>query len=139
MIKYLLETSTCSYLMANHTRVKDRLTSAQVTDYPFTCPIVRGEILFGIELLPIGRRRQSLENQANNLFSGLICDPIPESAGDFYAKIKRAAQELGTPLDECDLWIAATTLALDAILIISDNDFHRVQGLFGLQLEDWTP
>ena len=57
-----------SYLMANHTRVKDRLTSAQVTDYPFTCPIVRGEILFGIELLPIGRRRQSLENQANNLF-----------------------------------------------------------------------
>ena len=53
MIKYLLETSTCSYLMANHTRVKDRLASAQATDYPFTCPIVRGEILFGIELLPV--------------------------------------------------------------------------------------
>ena len=80
MTKYLLETSTCSYLMANHTRVKDCLTSAPVTDYPFTCPIVRGEILFGIELLPVGRRRQSLENQANNLFSGLICDPIPERA-----------------------------------------------------------
>ena len=123
--------------MANHTRVKDRLTSVQVTDYPFTCPIVRGEILFGIELLPVGRRRQSLENQANNLFSGLICDPIPESTGDFYAKIK-PAQELGTPLDECDLWIAATALALDAVLITSDSDFHRVQGLLGLQLEDWT-
>ena len=138
MTKYLLETSTCSYLMANHTRVKDCLASAQVTDYPFTCPIVRGEILFGIELLPAGRRRQSLENQANNLFSGLICDPIPETAGDFYAKIKRAAQELGTPLDECDLWIVATALALDAILITSDSDFHRVQGLFGFELEDWT-
>ena len=138
MTKYLLETSTCSYLMANHTRVKDRLTSAQVSDYPFTCPIVCGEILFGVELLPAGRRRQSLESQANNLFSGLICDPIPENAGDFYAKIKRTAQELGTPLDECDLWIAATTLALDAILITSDSDFHRVQGLSGLQLEDWT-
>ena len=138
MTKYLLETSTCSYLMANHTQVKDRLTSAQVTDYPFTCPIVRGEILFGVELLPVGRRRQFLESQANNLFSGLICDPIPESAGDFYSKIKRAAQELGTPLDECDLWIAATALALDAVLITSDSDFHRVQGLFGLQLEDWT-
>ena len=138
MTKYLLETSTCSYLMANHTRVKDQLISAQSTDYPFTCPIVRGEILFGVELLPVGRRRQSLESQANNLFSGLICDPIPESAGDFYSKIKRAAQELGTPLDECDLWIAATALALDAVLITSDSDFHRVQGLFGLQLEDWT-
>ena len=138
MTKYLLETSTCSYLMVNHTRVKDRLTSAQVTGYPFTCPMVRGEILFGVELLPVGRRRQSLESQANNLFSGLICDPIPESAGDFYAKIKRASQELGTPLDECDLWIAATALALDAVLITSDSDFHRVRGLFGLQLEDWT-
>ena len=138
MTKYLLETSTCSYLMANHTRIRDRLTSAQSTDYPFTCPIVRGEILFGVELLPVGRRRQSLESQANNLFSGLVCDPIPESAGDFYAKIKRAAQEHGTPLDECDLWIAATALALDAVLITSDSDFHRVQGLFGLQLEDWT-
>ena len=124
--------------MANHTRVKDCLTSAQITDYPFTCPIVRGEILFGIELLPAGRRRQSLEDQANNLFSGLICDPIPERAGDFYAKIKRAAQELGTPLDECDLWIVATSLALDAILITSDSDFQRVQGLFGFHLEDWT-
>ena len=138
MIKYLLETSTCSYLMANHTRVKDRLASAQATDYPFTCPIVRGEILFGIELLPVGRRRQSLENQVHNLFSGLICDPIPERAGDFCAKIKRAAQELGTPLDECDLWIAATALTLDAVLVTSDSDFHRIQGLFGLQIEDWT-
>ena len=61
MMKYLLETSTCSYLMANRTQVKNRLTSVQVTDYLFTCPIVRGEILFGIEVLPIGRRRQSLK------------------------------------------------------------------------------
>ena len=137
MTKYLLETSTCSYLMANHPRVKARLASAQVADYPFTCPIVRGEILFGVELLPVGRRRQSLENQANNLFSGLVCDPMPEEAGDHYARIKREAQRQGTPLDECDLWIAATALALDAVLVTSDSDFQRIVGL-GLQLEDWT-
>ena len=95
MIKYLLETSTCSYLMANHTRVKDRLASAQATDYPFTCPIVRGEILFGIELLPVGRRRQSLENQVHNLFSGLICDPIPERAGRFLRKDKTCGSGTG--------------------------------------------
>ena len=138
MMKYLLETSTCSYLMANRTQVKNRLTSVQVTDCLFTCPIVRGEILFGIEVLPIGRRRQSLENQANNLFSGLICDPIPQEAGDFYARLKREAQKLGKSLDECDLWIAVTALALEAILVTSDSDFHRIQGLLGLQLEDWN-
>ena len=138
MMKYLLETSTCSYLMANRTQVKNRLTSVQVTDCLFTCPIVRGEILFGVELLPAGRGRRSLQNQANNLFSGLICDPIPQEAGDFYARLKREAQKLGKSLDECDLWIAATALALEAILVTSDSDFHRVQGLLGLQLEDWN-
>lgn len=138
MIKYLLETSTCSYLMANHVEVKTRLASAQVNDYPFTCPIVRGEILFGVERLPVGRRRRILENQVGNLFSELICDPIPEEAGDFYARMKREAQKLGTPLDECDLWIASTALVFDAVLVTSDTDFRRLQGLFGLQLEDWT-
>ena len=138
MIKYLLETSTCSYLMANNVEVKARLASALVYDYPFTCPIVRGEILYGVERLPIGRRRRILENQADNLFSGLICDPIPEETGDFYARMKREAQKLGTPLDECDLWIASTALVFDAVLVTSDTDFRRLQGLFGLQLEDWT-
>ena len=123
--------------MANNPRVKARLLSVQVADYPFICPIVRGEILFGVELLPVGRRRQSLENQANNLFSGLVCDPMPEEAGDHYARIKREAQRQGTPLDECDLWIAATALALDAVLVTSDSDFQRIVGL-GLQLENWT-
>ena len=138
MIKYLWETTTCSCLMANNAQVKNRLTSVQVTDYLFTCPIVRGEILFGVELLPAGRRRRSLENQAKNLFAGLVCDPIPQQAGDFYARIKREAQKLGQSLDECDLWIAATALALEAILVTSDSDFHRVKGLLGLQLEDWN-
>jgi len=89
--------------MANHVEVKTRLASAQVNDYPVTCPIVRGEILFGVERLPIERRRRILENQVGNLFSGLVCDPIPEGTGDFYARMKREAQKLGTLLDECDL------------------------------------
>ena len=138
MKKYLLETSTCSYLMANHVQVKARLASVQVTDYPFTCPIVCGEILYGLERLPAGHKRRALQDQVNNLFSGLICDPIPEKTGDFYARIKNEAQKLGTPLDECDLWIASTALVFDAILVTSDSDFRRVQGLFGLQLEDWA-
>jgi tRNA(fMet)-specific endonuclease VapC len=137
MTKYLLETSTCSYLMANHPRVKARLLSVQIADYPFICSIVRGEILFGVHRMPIGRKRQSLENQAITLFAGLPCEAVPEEAGDYYAQIKRQAEQQGTPLGENDLWIAATALAFDAILVTSDSDFQRIAGL-GLQLEDWT-
>ena len=53
-----------------------------------------------------------------------------------YAQIKIAAQEQGTSLSECDLWIAATALTLDAILVASDSDYERIVGL-GLRLENW--
>ena len=136
MNKYLLDTSTCSLLMQDNSRVKRRLDSLTESDYHFTCPIVTGEILFGIGRLPNGKRRQDLEQRANELFATVPCDPIPDRVGNFYAQIKIAAQEQGTSLGECDLWIAATALTLDAILVASDSDYERIVGL-GLRLEDW--
>ena len=38
-------------------------------------------------------------------------------------------------LDENDLWIAATALVLGAMLISSDSDFQRIDGL---TVNDWT-
>ena len=137
MNKYLLDTSTCSLLMQDNIRVKGRLDSLTESDYHFTCPIVKGEIFFGIVRLPAGKRRQDLERRANELFATVPCDPIPERAVKVYAQIKIASQEQGTSLGECDLWIAATALALDAILVTSNSDYQRIAGL-GLRLEDWT-
>ena len=116
--------------------VKERLNSLTELDYPFTCPIVKGEILFGIARLPVGKRRRDLEQKANELFAAVPCDSIPEDVGDTYAQIKIASQQQGTPLDECDLWIAATALALDAILVTSDSDYQRITEV-RLRLEDW--
>lgn len=118
-------------------KVKGRLNSLAESDYLFTCPIVKGEILFGVTRLPAGKRRRDLEQKANELFAQIPCDPIPEDVGDTYAQIKVAARQQGTSLDECDLWIAATALALDAILVTSDSDYQRITGL-GLRLEDWA-
>ena len=136
MNKYLLDTSTCSLLMQDNSRVKGRLDSLTESDYHFTCPIVKGEIFFGIVRLPDGKRRQDLEQRANELFATVPCDPIPDTVADVYAQIKIASQEQGTSLGECDLWIAATALTLDAILVASDSDYERIVGL-GLRLEDW--
>ena len=136
MNKYLLDTSTCSLLMQENPRVRGRLDSLTESDYHFTCPIVKGEILFGIGRLPAGKRRHELEQRANELFADVQCDPIPENVGNVYAQIKVAAEKQGTSLGECDLWIAATALALDAILVASDSDYERIIGL-GLRLENW--
>jgi len=110
---------------------------SDLNDYLFTCTIVRGEILFGIQRLPIGRRQQILEDQAINLFKELPCLAVPKEAADYYARMKKYAEQHGTPLSENDLWIAATAMALDAILVTADSDFQRIIG-FGLRLEDWT-
>lgn len=135
---YLLETSTCSFLMAHAPRVIAHFDSLSApNDYLFTCTIVRGEILFGIQRLPIGHRRQVLENQAINLFEGLPCLAVPKEAADYYAPMKKYAEQHGTPLSEDDLWVAATAMAFDATLVTADSDFQRIAGL-GLQLEDWT-
>ena len=124
--------------MANAPHVTAHFDSlSDLNNYLFTCTIVRGEILFGIQRLPIGHRRQVLENQAINLFEGLPCLAVPKEAADSYASMKKYAEQHGTPLSENDLWIAATAMALDAILVTTDSDFQRITG-FGLQLEDWT-
>ena len=112
------------------------MNSLTQSDYYFTCPIVKGEILFGIARLPAGKRKQDLQQKANELFAVIPCDPILENVSDVYAQIKVTAQQQGTPLDESDLWIAATALALDAILVTSDSDYQRIARV-GLRLEDW--
>lgn len=62
---------------------------------------------------------------------------VPKEAADYYASLKKHAEQQGTPLSENDLWIAATAMAFNAILVTADSDFQQIAG-FGLQVEDWT-
>jgi tRNA(fMet)-specific endonuclease VapC len=132
---YLLDTTIFSDVMREHAKVEARITTLSSTGRVFICSIVRGEVLYGLERMPKGRKRRALEAKAAGLFVVLPCEPVPEAAGDHYGRIKREAERKGTRLDENDLWIAATALALDAILVTRDSDFQRVSGLM---VENWT-
>jgi len=132
---FLLDTTAFSDLMREHPKVDARLASLASTDRTVICPLVRGEIRYGIERLPQSKRRQDLEAKAARLFAVLPCEAVPEAAGDHYARVKVTRQERGLVLDENDLWIAATALALGAVLISRDSDFRRIDGLVVI---DWT-
>ena len=121
--------------MREHPQIDARLASVSATDRVVICSVVRGEIRFGIERLPSSKRRRDLETKASKLFSVLPCEPVPAAAGDHYARIKLARQQRGLTLDENDLWIAATALALGAVLISRDSDFQQIDGL---TVNDWT-
>lgn len=134
-MNFLLDTTAFSDLMREHPKLNARLATVALTDQVLICTMVRGEIQYGIERLPAGKRRHDLETKAFNLFNVLPCEPVPEKAGDYYAKVKLSRQRKGLTLDENDLWIAATAIALDAVLITRDSDF---QHLDGLKVDDWT-
>jgi predicted nucleic acid-binding protein len=98
-------------------------------DRVVTCTIVRGEVLFGIARLPPGRRRTELEDTGRQFLASVSCEPAPERAGDFYAAVKLTRQQRGLTLDENDLWVAATALALGATVVTRDSDFGGIDGL----------
>jgi tRNA(fMet)-specific endonuclease VapC len=75
-----------------------------------------------------------LETEAVNVFRYVECVVVTEAAADQYAFIKAESQTRGTPLDENDLWIAATALSLNATLVSSDADFKRIAAL---KVESW--
>jgi tRNA(fMet)-specific endonuclease VapC len=132
---YLLDTNAFSDLMRKHAKLDARMASLSQAERVVICTIVCGEIRFGLEQLPQGRRRQDLENQAAPLLAIIPCESIPEAAGDHYARIKLTRQRKGLTLDENDLWIAATAVALDAVLVSRDSDFQQIEGL---KVDDWT-
>jgi predicted nucleic acid-binding protein len=131
---YLLDTNAISDLMRAVPQVESWMAGLDRDDRVVTCTIVRGEILFGIARLAQGRRRVELEETGRQFLDAVHCEPVPERAGDFYALVKLARQQRGLPLDENDLWVAATALALNATLVSRDRDFTGIENLRVLAL-----
>lgn len=131
---YLLDTSTVSDMIRESPRLQAHLAGLSRTDRIVICTIIRGEILFGIQRLPAGRKRRDLEEKAEAIFATIPCEAIPPEAAEHYAKVKISRQRQGVALDVNDLWIAATARALSATRVSRNRDFL---GIDGLPVKDW--
>lgn len=85
----------------------------------FTTAITRAEILYGIELLPRGKRRTRLEFEALAMFSedfsGRVL-PFDDGAAQTFAHLAVARRALGRPATQFDTQIAAIARAHGAAL-----------------------
>ena len=85
----------------------------------FTTTVTRGEILYGIRLLPAGKRRDGLWDAAIKIFDidlagqVLIFDNV---AADEFAQISASRRVAGRPIAQFDALIAGTTRSRGAKL-----------------------
>jgi predicted nucleic acid-binding protein len=76
----------------------------------FTTTVARGEILYGIRLLPEGRRRRELWEAATAIFNEDLAEQVltfDNEAADAYAEIAAHRRAVGTPISQFDAMIAA--------------------------------
>lgn len=92
---------------------------AQAMDQLFTTAISRGEMLYGVRILPAGRRRESLLREVEAIFSidmaGRVL-PYDEAAADAHAEIAAGCRAQGRPGSQSDLMIAGIVHSRGAAL-----------------------
>jgi predicted nucleic acid-binding protein len=129
----LLDTNAVSDLMRDHPQVKARV--GQHADPITTSVVAVGEIRYGLERLPAGKKRTDLEARARTILAAVRIDPVTEPIADAYGRLKASLESQGLNLDDNDLWIAATAITLGSVLVTRDQIFWRVPSL---QTEDWS-
>ena len=130
---YLFDTNAVSDAMMNHPKIKAKM--AGQPGQLITSVIVSGEIGYGLERLPAGKRRNDLKSKAVRVLAALPSEPVTLPTANLYATVRRAVELQGLTMDDNDLWIAATALNRGAVLVSRDKGFAQVPGL---QVEDWT-
>lgn len=85
----------------------------------FTTAITRGEMLFGIRLLPDGQRKDKLHAKISEIFSvslvGRVLD-YDSDAADAFANIAAGRRAVGQPVSQADLMIAGIARSRGAAL-----------------------
>lgn len=89
-------------------------TSAQERASVFTTVITLAEIMYGIEIMPPGRRREARLQLATEIFQDDLADrvlPFDPAAALAFATIVAARRRAGTPIQPLDGQIAAIARA----------------------------
>ncbi len=125
----VLDTNVVSELM--HPRgssVVRQWVAAQAITNLFTTTITQAEILYGIALLPSGKRQTDLIQAAQLMFAedfgGRIL-PFDETAAIAFARIAAERRRMGKPISQADAQIASICYSRQATLATRNvSDFE---------------
>jgi toxin FitB len=122
----ILDTNVISEAMSSSPNTNvSRWLSSQPTSQLFTTTISVAEILYGIELLPAGKRRSGLLATAESMFAKLFSTRLlafDDPAARAFAPIAVHRRSRGRPITLFDAQIAAITRANGALLATRNTD-----------------
>lgn len=102
-----------------------RWLAAQDSMEVFTTAITQAEVLYGVEILPAGRRRTRLHAAIEELFfkdfDGRIL-PFNEESARLFAKIVSTRIAMGRPVSQFDAMIAAISRARRAVIATRNTE-----------------
>ena len=121
--RYLLDTNIVIALLEGEREVVSKLERASDVFIPV---VVMGELLFGA-----ARSGRPAENAAKveRLAAGQSILPCDLDVARVYGGVKQRLREKGRPIPENDVWIAATAIRHELLLVTRDQHFGDVEGL----------
>ena len=136
----VLDTDVVSELMKDSLSLEvEAWVRAREPDELFTTSVTLAEVLYGIERLPNGRRKDQLSARASYVFETFRSQVLPFDAGaaEFYPSIVDGRDRQGRPIDGFDAQIASICRSRDATLATRNTkDFAHT----GVDLIDpWAP
>jgi toxin FitB len=126
----ILDTNVLSEMMrpAPSPAVLAWISEQRPVGHLFVTTITIAEILYGIEILPRGKRYEKLLQEAEATFAEDFADrilPFNEEAARLFAKIAAARRAQGRPIAELDAQIVAIAQANSATLVTRNTgDFE---------------
>ncbi len=99
----------------------------QRTEELYAAAITEAELLYGLALLPAGRRKDALTRAVETAFASLLAGrvlPFDRAAARAYADLAAAHRRIGRPGKMADLQIAAVAVAHGARLLATRDMAH---------------
>jgi tRNA(fMet)-specific endonuclease VapC len=145
---YLLDTTHCLGLLFGFphvVRIVESLDEAEISTNVAVC----GELLYGVyKSAQIEKNLDDIEK----FLKQIIIHDINQDTSKLYAKLKAGILDRFGPKDQRkrrniaieslgfkdnDVWIAATAIQHNLILVSADSDVMRLNGIEGLKVENW--
>jgi tRNA(fMet)-specific endonuclease VapC len=132
MAKYLLDTNICVFFLRGNKTVQEQILINGIHNC-FISEVTVAELFYGIECDELNFKEN--RKKVNEFIDILTVIQISNTLLE-YARQKALLRKNGNLIDDMDLFIGATAIANNMILV-TDNEKH-LNRLSNVKIENWT-